>query len=100
MAAFWTRTRRYMAAVWLSTVALEAAVLLMAHRTNNSWFLLLALAVLAVPIVATDMTLRWLRRPPRKRWKRHDLEDALAAGRDPAVSPPEPVPPPAPPVVR
>ena len=79
MAAFWTRTRRYMAAVWLGTVAIEAAVLFMAHRTNSSWFLLLALAVLAVPIVATDMTLRWVRRAPRKRWKRHDLEATLAA---------------------
>jgi hypothetical protein len=79
MTQFWTRTRRYMAALWLGTLALEAVVLWMAHRTNSSWFLLLALALLAVPIMATDATLRWLGRPPRKRWKRHDLEDALAA---------------------
>lgn len=79
MPRFWTRTRRYMAVLWLGTLAAEAVVLVLAHRTNNSWVLLLGLALLAIPIAATDMTVRWFGRPPRKRWKRHDLEDALAA---------------------
>ena len=80
MAPFWTRTRRYMAIVWLGALALEAVVLVLANRTNNSWFLLLALAVLAIPVAAMDATWRWFGREPRKRWKRHDLEKALAAG--------------------
>lgn len=79
MPPFWTRTRRYLTAVWLGTVLLEAVVLMLAARTNNSWFLLLALALLALPIAAMDATWRWMSRAPRKRWKRHDLEDALAA---------------------
>jgi hypothetical protein len=89
MAGFWTRTRRYLALLWLAAAALEAVVLVLADRTNNSWFLLLALAVLVIPIVATERTLNWLGRAPRKRWKRHDLEAGLAA---------EPPPPPPPPV--
>lgn len=80
MPGFWTRTRRYMAVVWLGALALEAVVLVLANRTNNSWFLVLALAVLVIPIAAMDATWRWFGREPRKRWKRHDLEEALAAG--------------------
>lgn len=79
MPRFWTRTRRYMTVLWLGTLGLEAVVLLLASRTNNSWFLLLALAILALPIAAMDATWRWVSREPRKRWKRHDLEEALAA---------------------
>jgi len=91
MNRFWTRTRRYLALVWTVTAILEAATLEMARRTNNSWFLLLAFALLAIPIAGVEMTTRWTRRAPRKRWKRHDVEDALAAGREPVASPPEPV---------
>jgi hypothetical protein len=79
MTRFWTRTRRYMATLWLGTIALEGIVLLLAARTNNSWVLLLGLAILVIPIAAMDATWRWFGREPRKRWKRHDLEDALAA---------------------
>jgi hypothetical protein len=83
-----------MAGLWLGTAVLEAVVLELARRTNNSWFLLLALAVLAIPLAAAEMTSRWFGRAPRKRWKRHDVEAALAAGGTP-VTPAEPVPPPA-----
>ena len=79
MARFFTRTRRFMAGLWLGTIVLEAGVLVLADRTDNSWVLLLGLALLAIPLAAMDMTWRWFARPPRKRWKRHDLEDALAA---------------------
>lgn len=68
-----------MTVLWLGTIALEAGVLALAHRTNNSWLLLLGLALLVIPIAATDMTVRWFGREPRKRWKRHDVEDALEA---------------------
>ena len=80
MSRFGTRTRRYMAVVWLGCLALEAVVLVLANRTNNSWFLVLALALLVIPIAAMDATWRWFSREPRKRWKRHDLEEAVAAG--------------------
>ncbi|HVG44215.1 MAG TPA: hypothetical protein VM890_05770 [Longimicrobium sp.] len=83
MSRFWTRTRRYLAAVWLATAVLEVGALEMARRTNSSWFLLLAFALLAIPIAGVEMTTRWTGRAPRKRWKRHDVEDALAAGREP-----------------
>jgi hypothetical protein len=79
MTRIWTRTRRYMAVLWLGTIALEGVVLVLAARTNNSWVLLLGLALLVIPIAAMDATWRWFGREPRKRWKRHDLEDALAA---------------------
>jgi hypothetical protein len=69
-----------MTVLWLGTFALEAGALLLANRTNNSWFLVLAVALLVIPIAAMDATWRWFGREPRKRWKRHDLEDALAAG--------------------
>lgn len=48
-------------------------------RTDNSWLLLLWLGMLLVPFAATERTFVWLGRDPRKRWKRHDVEDALAA---------------------
>jgi hypothetical protein len=79
MARFWTRTRRFMTVLWLGTIALEAVVIELVRRTNNSWLLLLGLALLAIPIAAMDVTWRWFGREPRKRWKRHDVEDALAA---------------------
>lgn len=78
MNRFWTRTRRYMAVLWLGTIAMEGVVLVLANRTNNSWVLLLGLALLVIPVAAMDATWRWFGREPRKRWKRHDLEDALA----------------------
>jgi hypothetical protein len=93
MSRFWTRTRRYLAVVWLGTIVLEALALELARRTNNSWFLLLALALLVIPIVGVEMTTRWTGREPRKRWKRHDLEDAIAAGGEPVAASPEPAPP-------
>lgn len=98
MPPFWTRTRRFMTLLWLGTLVLEAGVFVLADRTNNSWVLLLGLALLAIPIAAMDITWRWFSRPPRKRWKRHDLEDELAAAAAAAASPrPAPPTPPAPP---
>lgn len=85
---FWTRTRRYMAAVWLGTAALEAVVLVLANRINDSWFLLLAALILILPFVGWELTARWLERPARKRWKRHDLEDAAKAAAGAQPSPP------------
>ena len=98
MPGFWTRTRRYMALVWIGALALEAVVLVLASRTHNSWFLVLALALLLIPVAAMDATWRWFGREPRKRWKRHDLEEALAAGMPydkarAAVAQPAPAPP-------
>jgi hypothetical protein len=87
MPEFWTRTRRYMAAVWLGTAALEAVALVLAHRFNDSWFLLVAAAVLILPFVGWELSARWLERPRRKRWKRHDLEAAATAQ---AAAPPPP----------
>lgn len=84
MGTFWTRTRRFMAVVWISTIVIEAALLELFRRTNDSWVLLLGLGLLVIPIAAGEMTSRWLGRPKRKRWKRHDLDDAIKAGRDPA----------------
>jgi cytochrome bd-type quinol oxidase subunit 1 len=95
MTRFWTRTRRYMTVLWLGTFGLEAVVLLLANRTNNSWFLVLAAALLVLPIAAMDATWRWFGREPRKRWKRHDLEDALAAGAVQAAAASAPAQPPA-----
>ncbi len=90
MPGFWTRTRRYLAAVWIGTAAVEAVVFEMAKRTNNSWILLLGLALLAVPLAATEMTLRWFGRAPRKRWKRHDVEAGLIPAPEPAAPAPAP----------
>jgi hypothetical protein len=84
MARFGTRTQKFLAAVWASTIILELAVLELFRRTNDSWVLLLGLGLLVIPIAAGEMTSRWLGRPKRKRWKRHDLEAAVRAGRDPA----------------
>ena len=82
--AFWTRTRRFLAVLWASAIVAEAAVYELFQRINNSWVLLLALLILAIPLVAVAMTSDWLGRPRRKRWKQHDLDDAIRAGRDPA----------------
>ena len=84
MAGFWTRTRRFVVVLVVSTILLEAAAFELFRRTNNSWVLLLALAILVIPMVAASMAGRWFGRPRRKRWKRHDLEEAVKAGRDPA----------------
>lgn len=35
--------------------------------------------MLLLPLAATERTFVWLGRAPRKHWKRHDVEDALAA---------------------
>ena len=78
MARFGRRTWRYLAAVWLGAAAMELVVLELARRTHSSWVLLLGAALLVVPLAATDMTFGWLSRAPRKRWKRHDLEDERA----------------------
>ena len=79
MTRFGKRSRRFVAVVWLGAVVAEAVVFELARRTNNSWFLLLAAALVAIPLLAGDLTWRWFSRPLRKRWKRHDLEDAMAA---------------------
>lgn len=78
MAKFGKRTVRYLAALWIGAVALELVLLEVASRRHDAWLVLLALAILAVPVVATVNTADWLRRAPRKRWKRHDLEDERA----------------------
>ena len=78
MGRFGTRTRRYLAAIWLGAAVLELGVIELARRTHDSWVLLLGVLLLALPLAATDRTLHWLRRAPRKRWKRHDVEAALA----------------------
>lgn len=91
MAKFGKRTWRYLAALWAGAAVLEVGVLELMRRTNNSWLLLLALALLVVPVVATERTYEWLSRAPRKRWKRHDLEDELArAALRPAPEPADP----------
>jgi len=93
MTRFWTRTRRYMAVLWLGTAAVEAVVLEMARRTDNSWVLLLGAALLLIPLAATDRTLEWIGRAPRKRWKRHDLEAGLMTAPEPVgppAAPPQP----------
>lgn len=79
MVRIWTRTRRYLATLWLGAAALELGLYELQKRTDSSWLLLLWLGMLLVPIVATERTFVWLGRDPRKRWKRHDVEDALAA---------------------
>jgi hypothetical protein len=85
LAKFGKRTWRYLAAIWLGAAAVELVLLELARRTYDSWLLLLAAAILVVPIAVTVRTFDWLARAPRKRWKRHDLEDELArAARAPA----------------
>ena len=78
MARIWTRTHRYLAAVWLIAAALEVAVFELAKRRSDSWVLLLGAALFLVPLIATERTFNWLGRPSRRRWKRHDVEDELA----------------------
>ncbi|HEX8243948.1 MAG TPA: hypothetical protein VF541_10645 [Longimicrobium sp.] len=85
MARIWTRTRRYLAALWLGTAVLELGVFELARRTSDSWVLLLGAALLVVPLAATERTFDWLGRAPRKRWKRHDVE---ALARAAAAEPP------------
>jgi hypothetical protein len=88
MKKFGKRTWRYLAAIWLGAAVLEGIVLWLAIRTYDSWLLLLAAALLVIPIAVTVRTYDWLARAPRKRWKRHDLEDELArAARVPAAEP-------------
>ena len=82
--AFWTRTRRYMALVWGSAIVLEAVAFELFRRTFDSWVLLWSALLLAVPFAGWEMTSRWRGRPRRRRWKVHDLEDAVRAGRDEA----------------
>ena len=79
MVRIWTRTRRYLAALWLGAVVLELGMYEMQKRTDSSWLLLLWLGIVLVPFAAMERTMVWLGRDPRKRWKRHDVEDALAA---------------------
>jgi hypothetical protein len=74
------RTWRYLAIIWIGAIALELVVWELAKRTNNSWVLLLGVALLMLPIIATERTFQWLGRAPRKRWKRHDVEAAIARG--------------------
>lgn len=90
MVKIWTRTRRYLAALWLGAAVIELALFELARRTNDSWLLLLWLGLLLVPLLATERTLVWLGRDPRKRWKRHDVEDALAAAAAEARRGPQP----------
>lgn len=79
MARFWTRTRSFLMGLWLAVVAAEFIVFFALERIDNSWVLLLFAAVLAVPLIAIDMTVRWVRRPARKRWERYDVAAASAA---------------------
>jgi hypothetical protein len=76
MARFWTRTRTFLAVVWLAVVVAELIVFLALGRIDNSVVLLLFAAVLIVPLVAIDMTVRWMRRPPREQWKRYEVTGA------------------------
>lgn len=92
MPPFWTRTRRYLTALWLGTAVVEAVVFETARRTDNSWVLLLGAALLVVPLAATGRTLEWLGRAPRKRWKRHDVEAGLIAAPEPPPGAPPPGP--------
>jgi hypothetical protein len=85
--AFWTRTRRYLAALWGGAALVEVAALALEKRTDSSWLLLLWLVILVAPLLAVERTWTWLVRAPRKRWKRHDLEAAPAGG--PGVRPPQ-----------
>jgi 4-hydroxybenzoate polyprenyltransferase len=79
MTRFGKRTQRFVAGVWLGTAAAEVVLFELARRINDSWFLLAAGLIVVVPLVAGELTWSWFSRPARKRWKRHDLEDAMAA---------------------
>ncbi|HZG43973.1 MAG TPA: hypothetical protein VEY93_13545 [Longimicrobium sp.] len=97
MARFWTRTRSFLAGLWLTVVAAEFIVFFAVERIDNSWVLLLFAAVLALPLIAIDMTVRWVRRPARKRWARHDVAAESAASVRIVVEAPTDSPPQAPP---
>ena len=87
---FGARTRRYLLGLWLGMAVLELGLYLLARRTYDSWFLLLVLVMVLLPLAALDLTLSWLGRPRRKRWKRHDLEAGLIPEPDPvAPRPPD-----------
>jgi hypothetical protein len=92
MSQFWTRTRTFLAVVWIATFVGEFLVYKLVQRTDNSWVLLLFLAVLVVPIVATDMTVRWVKRPRRERWARHDVAAAAQSPRVVVEPPTDPGP--------
>lgn len=88
MARFWTRTRSFLVGLWLAVVAAEFIVFFAVERIDNSWVLLLFAAVLALPLIAIDMTVRWVRRPARKRWARYDVAAGSAAAARIVVEPP------------
>jgi hypothetical protein len=92
MSQFWTRTRIFLIVVWSATIVAELLVYKAVQHTDNSWVLLLFLAVLVVPIVATDMTVRWVKRPTRERWARHDVAAGATAPRIVVEPPAEPTP--------
>lgn len=94
MSGFWTRTRTFLIVVWTATIAAELLAMKLVERTDNSWVLLLFLGILVVPIVATDMTVRWVKRPARERWARHDVAASIASAPRIVVEPPpaEPTP--------
>ena len=79
MTRFGARTQRFVAAVWLGAVAAEVVLFLLARRFNDSWFLLVAALMVVTLLVAGELTWHWFSRPVRKRWKRHDLEEATKA---------------------
>lgn len=97
MARFWTRTRTFLLGLWLAVVAAELVVFFAVDRIDNSWVLLLFAAVLALPLIAIDMTVRWVRRPARKRWARYDVAAQSAAAVRTVVEAPADTPAQAPP---
>lgn len=88
MSGFWTRTRTFLIGVWSATIVAELLAMKLVERTDNSWVLLLFLGILVVPIVATDMTVRWVKRPRRERWARHDVAASIASSPRIVVEPP------------
>ncbi|HEY7769413.1 hypothetical protein [Longimicrobium sp.] len=90
MARFWTRTRSFLVGLWLAVVAAEFIVFFAVERIDNSWVLLLFAAVLALPLIAIDMTVRWVRRPARKRWERYDVAAGAASVRTVVEAPVDP----------
>jgi hypothetical protein len=92
MSRFGARSWRFVAAVWLGAVAAEVVLYELARRINDSWFLLVAAAIVVVPLAAGELTWNWFSRPARKRWKRHDLEDAAKAEATLTPVPPAPGP--------
>lgn len=94
MARFWTRTRTFLVGLWLAVVAAELVVFFALERIDNSWVLLLFAAVLAVPLIAIDMTVRWVRRPRREKWPRYELTaPTTRLVVEPPTDPPAPAPP-------